>query len=315
MPTKRPLPVLFLFLLLLTTGCVQKAKYESALANGSALEQQVSELEETLTGERAHLAELQSQLESETSRADELTDLLASLEQRNVELTDNLRSLAGTVSDLQARGRADSARKGELEALLTSLQEESAKTTSEVEASRARIAELAAERSKLAAEAESLRAEKEQLAEKTKAYDDLVAAMKDEIDAGQVKITELSGRLTVNVSNAILFDSGKYALKAEGMEALSKVAGVLASVSDRTIAVEGHTDDDVVRTGAPYADNWALSSLRASTVVSLLTKEGVAPLAIRAVGLGEFRPVADNETDEGKAANRRTEIVLLPRLE
>lgn len=313
MPKKSLL--LVLFLLFLTTGCVQKAKYESALATGVALEQQIADLEGSLADERARLAELQSQLNSETSRADELTALVGSLEQRNLELTDNLRSLAGTVSDLQARGRADTAKKGELEALLASLQEESAKTAAEVEASRARIAELGAERSKLAAEAESLRAEKERLAEKTNAYDDLVAAMKDEIDAGQVKITELSGRLTVNVSNAILFDSGKYALKSEGMEALSKVAGVLASITDRTIAVEGHTDDDVVRPGAPYADNWALSSLRASTVVALLTKEGVAPLAIRAVGLGEFRPVADNETDEGKAANRRTEIVLLPRLE
>jgi chemotaxis protein MotB len=302
-----------LLLLLLGTGCVGKNKYESALATGAALEQQIADLEGALADERAALADLESQLSSERAHTKELNDLVASLEQRNLQLTDNLRALAGTVSDLQARGRADSDKKAELETMLNALQDESARTTSEVEAARARIAELAAERERLAAEAARLKAEKDKLAAKTKAYDDLVAAMKDEIDAGQVKITELSGRLTVNVSNA-LFDSGKFALKPEGVEALTKVAGVLAQVTDRTIAVEGHTDDDAVRSGAAYADNWALSSLRASTVVSLLTANGVEPLTIRAVGLGAFHPVESNDTPEGKAANRRTEIVLLPRL-
>jgi len=313
--TTRPL-ILSLLLLLLSVGpgCVGKAKYESALSAGVALEQQVADLESALTTERAALADLQSQLASSQAHTAELTDLVGSLEQRNVQLTDNLRALAGTVSDLQARGRADTDKKAELETMLSSLQDESARTATEVQAAKARIAELAAERERLAAEAARLKAEKDKLAAKTQAYDDLMAAMKDEIASGQVKITELSGRLTVNVSNAILFDSGKYALKSAGTDALIKVAGVLAQIDDRTIAVEGHTDNDVVRSGATYADNWALSSLRASTVVSLLAANGVDPLNVRSVGLGEFRPVESNDTPEGKAANRRTEIVLLPRL-
>ncbi len=306
---------LALAVLLAGPGCVGKAKYEDALAAGVSLEQQLEDLQEAYAAELAHAADLQAQLDSEVGRAAELTQLLASLERRNSELKGNLVDLSGRVADLKARGQADSAKKAELDAMVAALQAQSAETSADMDASRARIAELDAERSRLAAEADRLRADKEALAAKTKAYDDLVAALQQEIEAGQIEITELSGRLTVNVSNAILFDSGKYGLKAAGIEALKKVAGVLASVGDRAIQVEGHTDDDVVRAGAPYADNWALSALRASTVVSLLVTEGVAPLNVRAVGLGEFRPVVPNDTPEGKASNRRTEIVLVPKLD
>ena len=304
-----------LALLLTAPGCVGKAKYDDAIAAGVALEQQIEDLHAELAAERARASELEGQLAGEKARTAELSDLLASLEERNADLKGNLVDLSGRLADMKARSRSDKEQKAELEALLAGLQEQSAATEAEVEASKARIAELDAERVRLAAEAAELRAQKEALAEKTKAYDDLVSALESEIEAGQIQITELSGRLTVNVSNAILFDSGKYTLKPAGVEALKKVAGILAQVDDRAIQVEGHTDDDSVRAGAAYADNWALSSLRASTVVALLVDEGVAPLNVRAVGLGEFRPVQPNETDEGKAANRRTEIVLVPKLD
>ena len=307
--------MLGLAMLLMSPGCVEKARYEDALAAGVALEQQLEDLQEAYAVEQANVADLEAQLASEVERAAELTELLASLERRNGELKGNLVDLSGRLAEMKARGRADKAKKAELDAMIAALQSQSAETSAEVEAAKARIAELDAERDRLAAEADRLRADKEALAAKTKAYDDLVSALQSEIEAGQIEITELSGRLTVNVSNAILFDSGKYGLKTEGVDALKKVAGVLSQVTDRAIQVEGHTDDDTVRAGAPYADNWALSSLRASTVVSLLVAEGVAPLNVRAVGLGEFRPVQENETDEGKAANRRTEIVLVPKLD
>ena len=306
---------LALAVLLAGPGCVEKAKYEDALAAGVTLEQQLEDLQEAYAAAQARLADLEAQLTAEVGRAAELTELVASLERRNGELKGNLVDLSGRLADLKARGRADTQKKAELDAMIVALQERSAETSAEVEAARGRIAELDAERDRLAAEAEKLRADKEALAAKTQAYDDLVLAMKQEIEAGQIEITELSGRLTVNVSNAILFDSGKYALKTEGVDALKKVAGVLATVTDRAIQVEGHTDDDSVRAGATYADNWALSSLRASTVVSLLVAEVVAPLNVRAVGLGEFRPVVENDSPEGKAANRRTEIVLVPKLD
>lgn len=301
--------------LLGSPGCVEKAKYEDALAAGVALEQQLEDLHAALADEKARVSELEATLGAEQARAAELSELLAALEERNTTLKSNLVDLSGRLAELKARGRADQAKKAELEALLATLEEESAATSAEVDAAKARISELDAERARLEEEAAALRAEKDKLAEKTKAYDDLVSALQSEIEAGQIQITELSGRLTVNVSNAILFDSGKYGLKQEGVDALTKVAGVLSQVTDRAIQVEGHTDDDTVRAGAPYADNWALSALRASTVVSLLVEQGVAPLSIRAVGLGEHRPVASNETDDGKASNRRTEIVLVPKLD
>ena len=97
-------------------------------------------------------------------------------------------------------------------------------------------------------------------------------------------------------------------------KALEKVAGVLAGIADRDIRVEGHTDDVPVGSGASYADNWELSSLRASGVVRILVDAGVDPVNIAAVGFGEFHPAAPNDTKENRALNRRTEIVLVPRL-
>jgi chemotaxis protein MotB len=307
--------LIVLLMLSFGVGCVPQAKYDTALSDGASLSRQVADLEAELVTVRAALADTEAALASETEKGAHLSELVSSLEARAAELTSSLDSLSGTVEALQTRGRKDDQKKAELEQLLASLRDTSAQTAAEVEAARTRIAELDTERARLTAEADALRAEKAALAEKTEEYDLLVSALESEIDAGEIKITELSGRLTVNVSNAILFDSGKYTLKSAGTEALGKVAQVLAQVGDRTIAVEGHTDDDAVRAGAAYADNWALASLRASTVVSLLVSEGVDPLGIRAVGLGEFRPVASNEDDQGKAANRRTEIVLLPKLD
>ncbi len=89
---------------------------------------------------------------------------------------------------------------------------------------------------------------------------------------------------------------------------------MLAGISDREIRVEGHTDNVPVRSGAAYRDNWDLSSLRASTVVQVLVGAGVDPLNIATVGYGEHRPVTSNDEAEGRAGNRRTEIVLVPKL-
>lgn len=314
-------PILLALMLALAVGCVPKAQYDESLAYTATLQQRLEAALEQIDQQRASLAALEAQLATERGKVAALDELARGLEADNEELRAKLQDLSSLVADLSTRNKAERAAKAELEALVGDLQADSSAAQDRVAAAAGRISELEAEQARLAAEqaalqaeADRLRAEREALAQKTEAYDSLVRELQGEIDAGEVKITELGGKLTVSLSNAILFDSGSTVVKDAGQQALGKVAGVLAQISDRAIRVEGHTDDDPVRASAAFKDNWGLSALRASTVVALLTSEGVDPLNIAAVGLGEHHPVASNESAEGKAANRRTEIVLVPRL-
>ena len=137
--------------------------------------------------------------------------------------------------------------------------------------------------------------------------------MKTEIDKGQVTISELEGKLTVNMVDAVLFDSGKAEVKDAGLQVLQKVVDILMTVSDKAIRVEGHTDN--VKIGGvlaqKYPTNWELSAARAVNVTRFLQNQGLNPADLGAVAYGEHKPVADNETAEGKAKNRRIEIILV----
>ena len=316
------LAVLLAVLLGLASGCVPKVQYDESLAYSATLQQRLEAALEQIDLQRAALAGIEAQLATERGKVAALDELARSLEADNEELRNKLQDLSDLVADLSTRNKKERQAKTELESLVGSLQTDSAAARERVSAAQGRIADLeeerkrlAAEQAELQAEADRLRAEQAALQKRTAAYDDLVRELQGEIESGEVTITELSGKLTVSLSNAILFDSGSTVVKQAGQDALEKVAGVLAQISDRSIRVEGHTDDVPVRGSAAYKDNWGLSALRASTVVSLLVGWQVDPLNVAAVGLGEHHPVASNETAEGKAANRRTEIVLAPKLE
>jgi chemotaxis protein MotB len=156
----------------------------------------------------------------------------------------------------------------------------------------------------------------QQLAQKTQTYDSLVKSLETEIRQGKIKISEAKDRLTVNLIDKILFDSGSTKIKTEGREALKKVAEVLRDVRDKRIQVEGHTDN--VKVGPSlqgrYPTNWELSTARATSVVRFLAESGVPTEKLNAAGYGEFMPVASNDSDEGRSQNRRIEIALVPDL-
>jgi chemotaxis protein MotB len=141
------------------------------------------------------------------------------------------------------------------------------------------------------------------------------AAMQAEIDAKQVTIQELEGKLTVTMVETMLFDSGKAIVTKNGVESLKKVAEVLKTTTDQNVVVAGYTDNKPIgdKLTGVYASNWELSAARAIAVVKILKDAGVDPEVLGAMGYGEFRPVADNSTPEGRAQNRRMEIVLMPK--
>lgn len=124
-----------------------------------------------------------------------------------------------------------------------------------------------------------------------------------------------NGKVYVSLSDKLLFKSGDANVEVKGKEALKKLAEVLSKNPDVSIAIEGHTDNVPIKTPL-YKDNWDLSTARATNVVRLLSNEyGMDAHRLTASGKGEFFPVADNSTPEGRARNRRTEIVLSPKLD
>lgn len=124
------------------------------------------------------------------------------------------------------------------------------------------------------------------------------------------------GVVYIDISDKLLFKTAKFDVTPQAKSVLGKVAAVLKNQPDIEFMVEGHTDNVEYKGGGYVLDNWDLSVKRATSVVRILQKEyGLDPAKMAAAGRGEYKPVADNATKEGKASNRRTRIVILPQLD
>lgn len=172
------------------------------------------------------------------------------------------------------------------------------------------LAQLTKERDQLRVQTASLAQEKGVAEAKSREYQDLVQALQKEIGAGQIEVSEMQNRMTLRLKDRILFPSGSAKLSRQGQWALLPVADALNNMPDKNVLVAGFTDDVAVKKGLPYRDNWELSSARALAVVRYLALKGVAPSRLAAVGFGEQRPVAPNDSPENRSSNRRIEIVL-----
>ncbi len=133
------------------------------------------------------------------------------------------------------------------------------------------------------------------------------------IDAGKLKVKIKNGKMVLELPSAILFASGSAKLSEEGEQTLAEVAQVLVTIGEREFQVAGHTDNVPIK-GGKFSNNWMLSAARAVSVVEFLQEQGVSPTSLSAAGYSEFQPEADNVSEDGKAQNRRIEIVLMPNL-
>jgi chemotaxis protein MotB len=177
--------------------------------------------------------------------------------------------------------------------------------------SQADAKELDAKLADAQAHIEQLEKEKEAVVQTHKSLED---EMRAALESKDVTISQLQGKLTVNILDRVLFDSGEADLKPDGAEVLRKVAGILTQHPNLKIHVIGHTDNVPIKAAARnrFASNWELSTARATAAVRYLCeKGGVDPRQLGVVGYGEFRPLADNSTAEGRARNRRIAITVL----
>lgn len=134
-------------------------------------------------------------------------------------------------------------------------------------------------------------------------------------NTNELTVTIKNGKVYVSMQESLLFPSGSAVVNQKGKDALAKVAGVLNTNADINVEVEGHTDSVPIKTTL-YPDNWALSVARATAISRVLIKDySVNPTRIKASGRSQYEPVATNESVTGRAQNRRTEIILEPKLD
>jgi chemotaxis protein MotB len=279
-------------LLLPAAGCVSKSKFEEKAAEAARLDQSLQQL----TKEHQNLSEEAASLRD--ANADQQQKLAA---------CDN--KTAALDADLQ-RSREDATR---LERVLS---DRSAQTGAAMAEMRQTIDRLEAENRELNDQVEKERIAREaRIAHLKSTYDELVGKMQSEISSGEVTISELQGKLTVNMVERILFDSGKADIKTGGREVLKRVGDIIKGAADKEVRVEGYTDNIPIspRLRETFPSNWELSTARATNVLHFLQDQvGISGEHLSACGFGPYRPIADNDSAAGRAQNRRIQIVLVP---
>ena len=292
---KKLLIILLLGLPLVLGACVSKNTYQQKVNETDLLNRDVTTLSVTNNELRQDKKDLQDNLSKLNAR------LVETLRQNSKLQRDLLAAYAN-----QERQEGDlTLHQQQIEAMhdqLTDMQQTNEQLLATIE-------ELnqALEKEKIAREA--------RLAKVKNTYDQLVGALEDEIERGELTISNLEGQLSVNLLNKILFDSGKTVIKKEGLKVLQSLGDVLRKFPDKALQVAGHTDNVQIseRLRERFPSNWELSTARATSVVHFLQdKVGLPGERIIAAGYGEYQPVASNDEAEGRASNRRIQILLVP---
>ena len=219
-------------------------------------------------------------------------------------------SLLGTTTQ-----ERDEARKNgeDLEKKLGDEREQNLHLVAKVESMGASVEQLAGEKSALAVEIDELRRMRASAEARSAEYRSLLARLSKMIDAGTLKVKIRGGRMVVEMSSDVVFPAGGTRIKPQAEQALQQLAKTILQFPDRRFQVVGHSDPTPISTSR-FPSNWELSSQRAVEVVKLLIGAGVPPEILSAAGQAEFDPLVMNDTPENQAANRRVEIVFMPKL-
>ncbi|MEC4117348.1 OmpA/MotB family protein [Myroides phaeus] len=237
------------------------------------------------------------------------------LEQIKKQLADQLRELQQERNNLNAEISAAQNKLKDLEHSYSNLEKHSAET---LKAEAARLASAKSEleeKAKRVAELESILANNDK---QMRALKDNLSKALNAFEGRGLTIEQKNGKVYVSMENKLLFKSGSWTVNNEGNEAVVELGKVLADNPDITVLIEGHTDNDKIlgNLGEGVTTNWDLSTKRSLAIVSILEKTaGIDKKNLTAAGRSEFAPIADNKTAEGKAKNRRIEVILTPNLD
>jgi chemotaxis protein MotB len=299
----------------LTTSCVSKKIYQdlenkyadlkkehNALsdengvlkASKNQLEIDKTNLQTELDKTKAERDKLASDYAATKKSLDNLKASYAALEKdSNEALESNINKNRQLLAELEAKQKA-----------LTAEQDRLTKLKKDLEASSTRLAEL-----------EKIMADKDAAMKKLK--ETLTKSLKA-FEGKGLTVTEKDGKVYVSMENKLLFESGSWTVGTEGKKAVDLVGKVLGDNPEISVLIEGHTDNDKITgtIGGGVENNWDLSTKRATAIVNILSANAkVKKENLTAAGRGEYAPLLSNETAEGKAKNRRIEIILTPKLD
>lgn len=236
----------------------------------------------------------QSALTAARSDSARLANQVSNLEQNIRQLEAQISTQQGNITDLQTK--------------LTQASQEAQSRGSQLQQSQQQLNEQQQRLNQLQALIDQQRAKSEEL--RKRMADALVG-----FNSNELTVSQKNGRVYVSLQESLLFPSGSAVINPKGVQALAKLAQVLNVNPDISVNIEGHTDSIPIR-GGKYEDNWALSTARATSIVRILVNDyQVDPVRVIASGHSSFDPVAPNASQEGRAANRRTEIILSPKLD
>jgi chemotaxis protein MotB len=295
-----------LLLLALTTSCVSKKIYNDleskyadlkkenrSMADENAdllkaknqLELDGATLKSTLEKAKSDYAKLKSDYEASQNKLKVLQDSYAALEKNsNDALQSNMKKNRDLLDQLEDKAQA-----------------------------------LALEQERLSKSAKRLQELEDLIAAKEASMQKLKETLSKALNSFEGKgltVEQKNGKVYVSMENKLLFNSGSWAVGAEGKKAVIEVGKVLGDNPDISVLIEGHTDNDAFTASGPIADNWDLSTKRATAIVAILSEnKKINKENLTAAGRSEFSPLASNTTAEGKAKNRRIEIILTPRLD
>jgi chemotaxis protein MotB len=227
----------------------------------------------------ARVAELEGQLHDSEETRQGLEAHIAELEAQNQTLADRLAALGQDVEGLRAEG--------------TRLSSSLADTQRALDELRAREAAASA---------------------RLAAFRQMLERFRAMIDSGQLHVRVVRNRMVVELPANVLFDAGDDQLKPEGQTIIQNIGAILQSIEGRQFQIAGHTDSTPIHSRR-WASNWELSTARAVSVARFLIDNGMPPDRISAAGYADTQPVDTNDTDDGRANNRRIEIVLLPNID
>jgi chemotaxis protein MotB len=324
-------PALAILCAVAMVGCVSTQTHTKTLAELDAAKKTAAQLQQQLDGLKQNLsqestqrkaaeqeaASLTKEREALTARSNELQSRLSGLEKEKGQLNNELGNVRNQITDLEQKLASGSATAQEE---ITKLQ----KQASELADNASRVAkereQLQKEQAQLTATLEQERlaklAKEEEINRLTRTQEELSKSLKDEISKGNITIQQVRDRLTINMVDRVLFDSGQAQVKPAGVKVLKPVSDILKTVTDKQIRIEGHTDNIPIssKLQGRFKTNWELSTARATTVVRYLIDQGsVDRQALSAVGYADTKPIASNDSEEGRSSNRRIEIVLYPK--
>ena len=282
----------------LTSCIVSKKKFDELSRRKSALEAEKADCEESLKAKQAELDKFMALNDALLKDTTELGAELRVAQANYASLNDTYQKLKNTHNKIVNNNQT------ELSKMSKDLSERELKiNTLENELN---------ERERRVRELEQVIARK----------DSAVNAIKDKLTKSllgfkdkDITVKVKDGKVYVSLSEQLLFKSGSIKVDEKGVEALKKLAEAIKDDKTLNITVEGHTDDVPVNKGTTFEDNWELSVLRATSITKILVSNGFSPVNIMPAGHGEFMPVAEGKSAEARRLNRRTEIIISPKLD